>query len=615
MRCFSQASGSPFGRFRRHWARLDATPAPIRLEDPPHPRPALPRARPMNAPFPPPSDDASNRRLAELERRLARLEAHLGVAPESLPDTPFTEVTAATPATQIPAVPAAAPVPASPSLPLPASPTPAGDDLEFQVGQNWFARIGLAVLAIGAAFTLSLPFASLPAIAPSLMGYVLAVAFILVARSWRDSFAPLAGQLRGVAMALLFFATLRLFFFGPRPVLEATTAIGEAVLALAVAANLFLAWRRQNAWLVGLGLLCGGCALVAVGTAGFVLPGLVVLAGLAVAFSTRGRWPMLWIASIPVIPAIGLIWALNDPFLGHPFQWVTVPSAAPFFVLAATAILASGPLWRRADSTDENVPNAGALVNCALGLGLFLVLTLLAPVGGFVPSHLAAAVVFLALAAVFRVRAAGEVPPFLYAMTGNLALSLAILRSFPMPDVFVWLSLQSILVVAAAVWFRSRFIVVANFLIYTMIVLAYAVLADRETGISVGFGIVALASARILHWQKDRLELKTELMRNAYLVGAFIVFPYALYHLVPVRHVGLAWVGLALFYYVMNLIVRSPKFRWMGHATLLLTTVYMLMVGTRQFEPVYRVLSFLVLGTVLLVVSMVFSRLRRPRAQ
>ena len=93
------------------------------------------------------------------------------------------------------------------------------------------------------------------------------------------------------------------------------------------------------------------------------------------------------------------------------------------------------------------------------------------------------------------------------------------------------------------------------------------------------------------------------------------MFPYALYHLVPVRHVGLAWVGLALFYYVMNLIVRSPKFRWMGHATLLLTTVYMLMVGTRQFEPVYRVLSFLVLGTVLLVVSMVFSRLRRPRAQ
>ncbi len=548
----------------------------------------------MHAPLPDPSDDPTARRLAQVEQRLARLEAQLGLAPDNVPDAApaLTEVT-----------PAVAP-----------TPEPAGEDLEFQVGQNWFARIGIIVLAIGAGFTLSLPFARLPAAAPSLIGYALAMGFLLLARSWRDSFAPLAGQLRGVAMALLFFATLRLYFFSPRPVLGTDTALGQAVLVLAVIANLVIAWRRRCPWLLALALFTGCIATLAVGSAGFVLPSLVVLAVLVVGLSSRGGWPILWVAAIPVLPVTGLVWALNDPFLGHPFQWVTVPPAAPFLLLVATAILGTGQLWRRPDTPDENIPNAGALLNCALGFGLFLVLTLLAPVVWFAPSHLAAAAVFLLLAALFRIRRSGEVPPFLYAMTGNLALSLAILRSFPMPDVFVWLSVQSILVVAAAVWFRSRFIVVANFLIYTMIVLAYAVLADRETGISVGFGIVALASARILHWQKDRLELKTELMRNAYLVGAFIVFPYALYHLVAVRHVGFAWVGLALFYYVMNLIVRSPKFRWMGHATLLLTTVYVLMVGTRQFEPVYRVLSFLVLGTVLLVVSLVFSRLRRPRS-
>jgi len=545
----------------------------------------------MHAPLPDPSDDPTAQRLAQLEQRLVRLEAHLGLAPA--PDAPpaVTEVTAA----------------------VAAGPEPTGEDLEFQVGQNWFARIGIIVLAIGAGFTLSLPFTRLPAAAPSLIGYALAAGFLLLARSWRDSFAPLAGQLRGVAMALLFFATLRLYFFSPRPVLVTDSALGQAVLILAVAANLVIAWRRRCPWLLALGLLTGCIATLAVGSAGFVLPGLVVLAVLAVGFSSRGGWPVLWVAAIPALPATGLAWALNDPFLGHPFQWAAIPPFAPWLLLAATAALGTGPLWRRPETADENIPNAGALLNCALGFGLFLVLTLLAPVAWFVPSHLAAAAAFLLLAALFRIRRAGEVPPFLYAMTGNLALSIAILRSFPMPDVFVWLSVQSILVVTAAVWFRSRFIVVANFLIYTMIVFAYAVLADRETGISVGFGIVALASARILHWQKDRLELKTELMRNAYLVGAFIVFPYALYHLVPVRHVGFAWVGLALFYYVMNLVVRSPKFRWMGHATLLLTTVYMLMVGTRQFEPVIRVLSFLVLGTVLLVVSLVFSRLRRPR--
>jgi hypothetical protein len=100
-------------------------------------------------------------------------------------------------------------------------------------------------------------------------------------------------------------------------------------------------------------------------------------------------------------------------------------------------------------------------------------------------------------------------------------------------------------------------------------------------------------------------------MRNAYLIGAWLVFPYALYHLVSGKYVGLAWVGLALGYYALNWIVQNQKYRWMGHATLLLTTCYLVIVGTRSFEPVYRVLSFLVLGTVLMAVSFVFTRLRR----
>jgi hypothetical protein len=157
---------------------------------------------------------------------------------------------------------------------------------------------------------------------------------------------------------------------------------------------------------------------------------------------------------------------------------------------------------------------------------------------------------------------------------------------------------------------------VANFLIFVGVALGYVVLKERESGISLGIGIVALVSARLLNWQKDRLELRTELMRNAYLICAFVVFPYALYHLVPGGSVAVAWVGLAVTYYLLNLIVRSPKYRWMGHGTLLLTTLYLVVVGTRSFEPVYRVISFFVLGTVLLIVSITFSWLRqRPKAR
>jgi uncharacterized membrane protein len=51
----------------------------------------------------------------------------------------------------------------------------------------------------------------------------------------------------------------------------------------------------------------------------------------------------------------------------------------------------------------------------------------------------------------------------------------------------------------------------------------------------------------------------------------------------------------------------------MGHITLLFTTLYLVIVGTSRFEPVYRVLSFLALGTVLLIVSLVFTRLRKRK--
>jgi len=192
-----------------------------------------------------------------------------------------------------------------------------------------------------------------------------------------------------------------------------------------------------------------------------------------------------------------------------------------------------------------------------------------------------------------------------------MALSVAILKAVALPDVFIWLSLQSLLVVATALWFRSRFIVVANFFIFVTVVLGYMIAAGKETGISLGFGIVALLTARILNWKRERLELRTDLMRNAYLACAFVVFPYALYHLVPRSFVSVSWVGVALMYYVMNLIVHNAKYRWMGHLTLLLTVIYVVLIGLTQLSSTHRIVSFLVLGTVLLIVSLIFTKVRR----
>jgi hypothetical protein len=221
--------------------------------------------------------------------------------------------------------------------------------------------------------------------------------------------------------------------------------------------------------------------------------------------------------------------------------------------------------------------------------------------------------VHLGLAAAFWQGEHGRITTFCHAMTGYLALSAAIVKFQPTPEVFIWLSGQSLVVVATALWFRSRLIVVANFFIYAAIVLAYMQVAREESGISVGFGVVALLTARVLNWQKERLELRTEFMRNAYLASAFVVFPYALHHLVPQAYVSVSWVGVAVIYYLLNLIVRNPKYRWMGHLTLLLTVGYVIVAGVTRLPPAFRIASFLVLGSALLAVSLIFTRVRTRR--
>jgi hypothetical protein len=195
-------------------------------------------------------------------------------------------------------------------------------------------------------------------------------------------------------------------------------------------------------------------------------------------------------------------------------------------------------------------------------------------------------------------------------MLGYMALSVAIIAQFGAPERFIWLSLQSILVVSTAVWFRSRFIVVANFIIYLLLFFAFLLAAKEISVISICFGIVALLSARILNSQRDRLELKTEYMRNAYLATAFFMIPYALYHTVPSGFVSLSWLAVALFYYLMARTLNSRKYRWMALLTLAITVPYALLVDLTGLDPTYRIISFIILGTVLLIVSVAYSKRR-----
>ncbi len=528
--------------------------------------------------------------LLRLEQRVERLEARLELPPHGQVGDAL--VGAA-------------------ELPPPA-PTGADQDLEFVVGQNWMASVGILVLTCGVGFALLLPLDGLPPVLPSLAGGVVAGVLAFLAHRWRASFELVAGYFRGAAMALLYFSVLRLALFGAEHVLSVDSLGACLLLSAVAAANVIVAMRLRSAWLLGIALFTGFVTVVACGATVLVLAGITTLLAIGAYAAASQGWQWLLLFVIPAGYLSHLLWLVNRPWSGRTFELATRPGAAAV-VLAYVTANALGSLLRKDRSEEDAATVLAVLLNCGIGYALLAVATFGASVAAFTVAHAAAGVVFLGLAVAFWRVERSRVSTFFYAMTGYLALSVALARLVPLPNLFIWLSWESLLVVATALWFRSKLIVLGNFFIFVAIVVTYMVVATSESGISIGFGLVALLTARILRWQHERLELQTELMRDAYLASAFVIFPYSLYHLVPRAFVAVSWVGAALAYYVMNLVVRSPKYRWMGHLTLLLTAGYMIVIGLFQLGPGLRIASFLVLGTALLVVSLVFTMARARR--
>jgi hypothetical protein len=341
---------------------------------------------------------------------------------------------------------------------------------------------------------------------------------------------------------------------------------------------------------------------------------MVVVAALLLMVGSRTRWACLLPFGATLLYLAYGQWSMGNPAAGGLYHWMAEPRGAPLVLLIALTLIASVPWWTNA-SPDSPAAGTAALVNCFFGYGVFLVHTYASGAPAFAALHGLAAGVFLWFAAALWRRFESQIATFFYAMCAYAALMVAIVKLTALPEVFVWLSAESVLVVATAIWFRSRFIVVTNFVIYVVVVFGYIVLNEHESGVSIGFGLVALVSARILNWQRHRLVLKTDFMRNAYLVSALVVFPYALFHLATPRYTGFAWVGLSTLYYALNLVIRNQKYRWMGHVTLVLTTIYLLIPGHVGMTPGVRIASFLALGVALLAVSLVFTQTHRHDAK
>ena len=484
------------------------------------------------------------------------------------------------------------------------------EEFELRVGQNWFAKAGIVLLSLGIMFLLAFPYQDVPSFVPSLVGFVLVAIMMRLSTYWQRSFEQVAGYLVGGGMVVLFFSVLRLSYFTSYPAIE-TREVTVLLLLAVVALNLVVAARRdsplQLAMNLALGFAAAGATLAPYVVFGVVTVGVVVSVFL---FQRFGKSLYLF-TGILCAHGVHLLWGIGNPVIGNELAFATGPEAQFLFLTLYASIFGlSGLIGSR--GRDWGAVELGlSLFLGACSYGLYLLLSLAASIETVYLWHALASVAYMGLAVAYWVKGRSRYATFVFAMLGYMALSIAIVSRFTIVDSFVWLCWQSVIVLSTAVWFHSRFIVVANFFIYLSIFVAYLVSDVALTMVSVSFGVVALVSARILNWQRDRLELKTEMMRNAYLVSALLFLPYALYHILPGEYVSLSWLGLAFFYYLSSRILHARKYRWMALMTMVLAIVHVFLVDLVGLDPTLRIISFVVLGIALLGVSMFYTRGRK----
>ena len=487
------------------------------------------------------------------------------------------------------------------------------EELEYRIGQYWFAKLGIFVFLLGWLIANTLQFENLNQLIPVLVGFITGMAAIASSIFIRNRFPHLSGWMLGSGFVILYIAALRTHFFSLSPLIADIIAV-LVILYIISFVIIFTGIKLRSPYLTSLGISAALLTGIISDYSYSVFLTIALLSFLSSNLKPKLNWDGLLNFTIIAAFFVHLLWFINNPLLGRALEIQTDVPLNLLFILIYQIIFSLAFLYDK--KTEENLlPSLSVLAITSIGYGLFLLITILStPQLGQV-YHLLASAIYLVFAVLFFKIKQSRVSTFFYAMTGYGALSITIVLQFDKPDFFMWLCWQSFLVVSTAVWFRSKFIIVANFIIFLLIFIVFLFFSATTSWISLSFGIVALFSARILNWKKDVLELKTEQMRNAYLLTAFFIIPYSLYNMMPSGYVAFSWIVVAILYYVFSIILKNTKYRYMSLATFMLTVLYVFVLGITSEETIFKILSFLVLGAALVIISIVYTRNRNKSSK
>ena len=486
---------------------------------------------------------------------------------------------------------------------------PGEDDdrgLESRIGRFGLAWMGNIVLLFGIAFLTQYLINKGINVMAVLPGFFTAGGIFLFAEYLKKTNVHLAFIFKMNAQILLFYLTLRLHFFSAAPILSGKS-LSLILLLIIVALQVYITIKNNSQAFGALSVLFAMITAIIADSTHFMMPVIMIAAAGTIYYFYRYNWQPLLIVTLLLSYISYFLWLFGNPISGHTMQFIPVLDYGIIYLFGLGGLFSVTMLFRKNDSSSDDFLITLTFVNGLLFTLLLSLVVLRFYSNDYVSLFAVITVCCLIYSTVLKSSSDWNFASAFYALYGFMAMSISLYGLFGLPRVYLLLSVQSLVVVSMALWFRNRLMIIMNSILFLSILITYLISSKSVGGVNFSFALIALVSARIINWKRSRLKIETDMMRNLYLFEGFIMVMFALYHAVPGQFVTLSWTMAALLYFLLSFVLKNVKYRYMALGTMICTAFYLFIVDLARIELIFRVLALLFLAAISIGISMYYA--------
>jgi membrane protein implicated in regulation of membrane protease activity len=434
------------------------------------------------------------------------------------------------------------------------------------------------------------------------VGFLSVAGVFVLSHYFRRSFTYMSFIFNLFGFIILYYVILRLHFYNDKPLL-ANWVFATLLLIGVAGVQFYFAVKKQSQLMAGLAFaLALFTAFVCNHLFVFFLISIATV-GVAMYSFWKYNWWKALVFTLCIGFLINLFW-----LLANPVSLIKTPGDLTYhFAFVYFSILTAIYSMVTFRKSNELYPD-NLILTILLLAGITYSALLLAVVSfhfptAYVPFFTAISIYCIAYSVILKLYSPWKYSPALFALFGFVGISVTVFGIYHFPDAFLLLISQSFLVLALALWYRSYIITLMNtFLMVTLVILYYN-LSGTLQSVNFAIPVVAFFSARIINWQKERLNIKTEFIRNIYLFTLFFTLLYATYMGLPGQYITVSWLLIAGIYFGLSIFVKSIKYRWMAMGNLLIAAFYLFIVDLAKIDLIFRILIFLAFAITTIVIS------------